>query len=469
MPFRTNDAAAWTRRRALIALGAAGLAGPARAQAPSPAAPAPNANLTPGPDGLVVLEAKPVAVRLRGPDGPETQAIGFNGLVPGPTLRVARGATFRARLVNACDVPLSLHWHGLRTSAAAAGAAGLSQQPVAPGASFETGLVARDSGFALYRPLVPGSTSRALEAGLAGAVIVAEASPPAVDADHVVLIDDWLLGENGALAPSPDAAAAAAGPGRLGNHLTVNGAATPLVLSARPGARVRLRIGSLANARILPLRFTGLRPTLIAIDGQPLVPFEPKEGQVLLTPFSRYDLIYDLPRDGRAVGIEAALGSALPLVRFEMSGEPAPAAAPLTPLPSNGLPDRLDLGRAQRVDMRIEGGAQPNGPTRPWTINGAPGRFDGPPLFRAATGSTVVVSFANRSAQPLVMHLHGHCARQLFNFDDGWDPFWLDTALVQPGRTLRLAFQAGEKGRWAIHDTVAERFDAGLHHWFEVT
>ena len=119
----------------------------------------------------------------------------------------------------------------------------------------------------------------------------------------------------------------------------------------------------------------------------------------------------------------------------------------------------------------IEGGpSAPNGPTKPWRLNGlgAGGPYSGKPLFTTKRGTTVTLSFINKTAIPHAMHVHGHHGRLLFTFDDGWDPFWVDTALVQPGRTARFVFLADNPGKWTLRSAMAELFDANLGGWFEV-
>jgi hypothetical protein len=56
----------------------------------------------------------------------------------------------------------------------------------------------------------------------------------------------------------------------------------------------------------------------------------------------------------------------------------------------------------------------------------------------------------------------------LHPYDDGWDPYFLDTLLVPEYRTVRIAFVAANPGKWLIASTNLERFDAGLWTWFEV-
>jgi FtsP/CotA-like multicopper oxidase with cupredoxin domain len=74
----------------------------------------------------------------------------------------------------------------------------------------------------------------------------------------------------------------------------------------------------------------------------------------------------------------------------------------------------------------------------------------------------------NESATPNVIHIHGHCFRALHPFDDGWEPYWLDTIIIPEGKTIRCAFLAGQPGQWLIGSTILERLDGGLSAWFEV-
>jgi FtsP/CotA-like multicopper oxidase with cupredoxin domain len=72
------------------------------------------------------------------------------------------------------------------------------------------------------------------------------------------------------------------------------------------------------------------------------------------------------------------------------------------------------------------------------------------PLFSVRRGRTVVLAFANRTEAARVVHVHGHSFRLLDRLDDGWKPFWLDTTLVPPGQTQRIAFVADNPGQWLI-------------------
>ena len=77
----------------------------------------------------------------------------------------------RLRLDNRTDKPLSLHWHGVRIRNAMDGVGGVTQPPVAPGASFTYAFTPPDAGTSLVRPLVVGGSSEPAGRGLSGLLV----------------------------------------------------------------------------------------------------------------------------------------------------------------------------------------------------------------------------------------------------------------------------------------------------------
>jgi FtsP/CotA-like multicopper oxidase with cupredoxin domain len=477
MPLQRNSV---PTRRVVIGGLTASLTSLAQAQ-PSPR-PAPSNEVA--ADAWRVLTAAPAKARLR-PDAPaETAVWAFDGQVPGPTLRVRHGEELRLRLANRTERPLSLHWHGVRNVNAMDGVGGLTQAPVAPGQSFDYRFTPPDAGTFLVRPLVIGGSSEPAERGLSALLVVEERQPPTADHDIALLLDDWRVGEDGTLAPFGDPLEAA-GAGRLGNWLTVNGAGAPHQIKVTPGARVRLRLANACNARSLRVRFDDIKAYVAAVDGQPTDTFEPLRSTLPLAPGSRYDVMFDAAANAGARGtVTALIGPGVPLVVFESEGAAVAAGRRGTPsanaaLPENkALPREIRLQRALRRDVVIQGGAKagPDGrpayggdPQRIWTINGAAGSAGAPPLFTVKRGSPVVLSLKNQTAFVQVVHVHGHVVRLLHVADDGWDPYWLDTVQVPDNRTLLIAFVADNPGKWALSSAVLERFDTGLWTWFEVT
>jgi FtsP/CotA-like multicopper oxidase with cupredoxin domain len=232
-------------------------------------------------------------------------------------------------------------------------------------------------------------------------LVVEERKPPAVDQEIEMLVDDWRLAEDGSLAPFGATPEAATG-GRLGTWLTVGGEAVPRPIAALPGARLRVRLANASNARVMPLRFEGVRAYVAAIDSVPTDTFEPLRATLPFPPGRRYDLIVEMPGEGEAAGrILAAIGPGVPLATLTPTGKTVigtrPPVTGIEERPS--LPAEIRLQNATRRDLILGGGARrgPDGqvryegdPTRIWTVNGVAGTPGMPPLMKVARGTPVV-------------------------------------------------------------------------------
>jgi FtsP/CotA-like multicopper oxidase with cupredoxin domain len=415
---------------------------------------------------LEEFTARAVSLKLR-PESGETEVWAFNGSLA-PIVRIRHGAELRLKLRNETALPLSLHFHGVRGPNVMDGVGGLTQEPVAPGQSYDYRFTPPDAGPFLIRPCVLGGCAEAQERGLSGMLIVEEANPPRVDRDLALLVDDWSLDDNGSLAPFEKSAETVPA-GRLGNWLSLNGKPTPQRIEAPPGGRLRLRLANACNARAMRLRFDGLKAYVIAIDGQPTSTFEPLRASLPFAPGTRYDLLVDLAPEAGATGaVTALLGDGLPLLEVVTAGEKRTALPAVAPLPANTkMPDAIKLQHATRKDVVIKG--DPKAPNVPWTMNGAAGQPNGAPLVKVKRGSPVVLTLTNQTGFMQPLHLHGHSVRLLHALDDGWEPYWLDTIQVPENKTVRIAFVADSPGKWLLASTVLERFDAGLWTWIEVT
>ena len=229
------------------------------------------------------------------------------------------------------------------------------------------------------------------------------------------------------------------------------------------------------------IRFDDLKVYVAAVDGQPTDTFEPLRATLPFSPGSRYDLLLDMPEAGAKGAITALLGPGVPLVaaradRRARGGRPAAdraLAAERAAAAGDPAAERRAPGRGRSPAAR--GAARTGSPSTPATRPGSgrstaqAGRPGMPPLATVPRGSVVVLAIVNQTPAVQPLHLHGHVFRLLHPFDDGWEPYWLDTLQVPENRTVRIAFVADNPGRWALSSTVLERFDTGLWTWFEVT
>jgi len=425
-------------------------------------------------DGVRRLEAAPASAPIAAPPAPATRLLCYNRAAPGPLLRLRKGEELKLRLVNGLEEGTTLSFPGLRAANAAAGVGGLTQPLVAPGAEFDIRFTPPDAGFNLYGPDAGGATARQIASGLFGPIVVEEASPPAADVEAIVVLADWRLDENGAIKDDFSDASVVRAAGRLGELLTANAAPAPLNLTAAPGARVRLRLANAATARIMSIGVAGLKPVIVAVDGQPSEPFEPLRNVFPMGPGARFELMFDMPhetgatvgfvlRGGEAAGIPGEVDR--PMVVFEARGEALAARSAIAGLPANPLlPREIGLERAKRVDLTIEGGGG-----APFRLNGASfSDWGAKPLFAVPRGAPVTLGFVNKTAFTQAMRLGGHVARLLHALDDGWEPYWRDSVLVAPGRTVHFAFVADNPGKWPLGSAIPEHRAAGVGGWFQV-
>ena len=178
------------------------------------------------------------------------------------------------RLRNKLPEPTTLSFPGLRAANASAGIGGLTQPPIAPGASLDIRFSPPDAGFNLYFPHAGAASGAQISSGLFGPIVVEEPSPPAVDLETIVVLSDWRLDPSGQIADLGQADLGR-GAGRIGAALTANSAPAPLPSTAAPGARVRLRLANAATARVMGIAIEGAKASIVAVDGQPSEAFEP--------------------------------------------------------------------------------------------------------------------------------------------------------------------------------------------------
>jgi len=370
----------------------------------------------------------------------------FSGDWPGPILRAKQGAPFEIEIDNRFDRPFSVHWQGVRLDNASDGAAGLCDTPIPPGARRTIRFVPPDAGTYIYRADTELLTDLPGLASLSGVLVVDEDAPRSIRQEVLaVSADPWRLA-------SPETGDAQAPRART----TVNGAAeTEIALAA--GERVLLRIGNIGVHSPQLLRFSGVMPSVVAIDGQPCPAFPPLRGRIVLPPGGRVDLEIVLAEGEGPFGIFDDFDRGRLLARI-VKAESA------TAVPEGGeaiaenprLPREIPLENAARASLAL----------------GSPGGGrTGPALLTVERGRTVVLAFQNNTGAVFAVHWHGHAARLLDAMDDGWKPWWHDSLIVPPNMTMRIALVADNPGRWAI-DAMPLAGSQGAEptaSWFEVT
>ena len=428
------------------------------------------------------LRAAPTTVDL---GGKSVQTWAFDGTVPGPEIRVTAGDELRVRLVNELPSPTSVHWHGLALRNDMDGVPGLTQDPVAPGGTFDYAFVVPHPGTYWFHPHVGVQLDTGLQAPL---IVDDPREPGGYDEEVVLVLDDWTDGWG----ESPDAIferLAREGMGMGGGamegmggmdmggmdmagmptaeqplgadsgdvvypaHL-INGRLpeAPVTISSAPGRRIRLRIINAGSDTAYRFAIGGHRFTVTHTDGFGVRPVE--VDTLVIGMGERYDVVVTagdgaFPIVAVPEGKEDAAGMAV--LRTASGQAPSPTARPaeltgrllsyrdLTPTEDAAL-DRREPDRELSLDLQMADGG------RRWLINGAAfGEHD--PLEISA-GERVRLTLRNHSMMFHPMHLHGHTFALAATSSPG---IRKDTINVLPMQTLSVDLQADNPGQWAMH------------------
>ncbi len=145
--------------------------------------------LTPqGPDNVIDLTIGKMPHNI---DGKRGGAIGINGTVPGPLIRLKEGQDVLLRVTNELDEDTSIHWHGILLPFQMDGVPGVSFDGIKPGETFEYRYPVRQNGTYWYH-----SHSKLQEQfGHYGPLIIdpADEDPVEYDREYPVVLSDWTF------------------------------------------------------------------------------------------------------------------------------------------------------------------------------------------------------------------------------------------------------------------------------------
>jgi spore coat protein A, manganese oxidase len=396
--------------------------------------------------------------------GDPTPIVGFDGVVPGPTIVATRGRSVQIQQSNDWTENLSIHNHGHKV---AASSDGHPTDYVAPGGSkLYTYPNDQNAGTYWYHDHAMDRTGPHVYQGLAGFYIIRD---PAQDAlglpsgayDIPLLIQDKNFNSDNSLSYEPDVFL-----GLLGDTAVVNGVATPYLDVGTRKYRFRLLNGSNARPLAVQLRVNGdstAQPfQVIASDGGLLQ--APVELTTLpIAPAERYDVVVDFG--------QYPVGTKLDFINGENAEAPAltellqfvvARSEPDSSVVPTSLADvqRHEPGEAvgtQQIVFAFDG--------EDWTLNGLtydPARSD----VTSKLDQVYIWSLVNESSLPHPFHKH----LSLFNIldIDGQPPpsflnGWKDTVMVPPGSTVRIAFKDETfSGTYVFHCHILEHEDHGM-------
>jgi FtsP/CotA-like multicopper oxidase with cupredoxin domain len=218
------------------------------------------------------------AVQWEYAPGQRVEAWTYNGVVPGPEIRVTEGDTVRVEVANRLAQSTSIHWHGLIVPNSMDGVPFITQPPIKPGASFTYEFTVRPGNAGSHMYHSHHNAAEQVTKGLLGAFIVEPRDPstrPAFDREYTLVLNDGPIG-----------------------GFTLNGKSFPATrpLAARLGERVLVRYMN-EGLMIHPMHLHGMPMTVIAQDGW-LLPQPYVCDTLNIAPGQRFDAIIEASEPG---------------------------------------------------------------------------------------------------------------------------------------------------------------------------
>ncbi|MGY2733370.1 copper resistance system multicopper oxidase [Sphingomonas sp. UYP23] len=323
-------------------------------------------------------------------DGRASKAIGINGTVPAPLIRLREGQTVRLNVINDLDEDSSIHWHGLLVPPQFDGVPGISFPGIKPRSSFLYEFPIRQNGTYWYH----SHSGLQEQLGHYGPIVIdpAGADPVQSDREHVIVLSDHsqlspatifrdmkvdpghfnyqrqtlaglLSGKDqplkdrvdwGKMRMDPTDISDATGPAYT---YLVNGHGprdnwTALFM---PGQRVRLRVINASSMTTFNVRIPGLKLSIVQADGQNVMPVEVDEFQIGVA--ETYDAIVT-PTDDRAYTLVGEAIDRSGLARATLAPRPGMAAEvpALRPRPLATMKDMgMDMSSMGGMDMSSGG------------------------------------------------------------------------------------------------------------------
>ena len=258
------------------------------------------------PDYEVTLTAEKAPIRLA--SGKTIDGWTFNGRSPGPELRVRQGDLVQVTLVNKdIDDGVTIHWHGLDVPNAEDGVAGVTQNAVAPGGRYVYRFRPEQVGTFWYH--THQDASKGIQQGLFGALVITAGAPRGQDLTLPVH--------------------------SFSGHVAIGINDRVSRRAVHPGTPVRLRLID-TNSSPARLRLSGMRASVVAIDGASIAPAQVPPGtEIEIGAGGRYDVAFRMPNG--VASVEVADSRAALVLSPDGRGEPA----------SRGVRPRLRPGRAR--------------------------------------------------------------------------------------------------------------------------
>jgi FtsP/CotA-like multicopper oxidase with cupredoxin domain len=417
----------------------------------------------------VTLRIAPVSLEI-GP-GKIIKTVGYNGSVPGPTLRFVEGKPVTVDVINETAVPEVVHWHGQQIASAVDGSMEEGTPEVPAHGRRRYRFTPRPAGTRWYHThvMAHADLARAGFSGQYGFAIVEPARHPGnYDQEVAIAAHHWepSLAHMG---PPDNGWEIAYQSATLNSKML--GAGEPL--RVREGQRVLFRFLNASATDEIRLAFPGHRFTVIAMDGNPLR--QSKEVDFLYLDIGeRIDALVEMNNPGVWVlgsvkDEERMMGMGMVVEYANKSGAPqwqspgnlgrGPWDYALfssdrpAPAPDHQIEMKFGKIPGNRVDFNH------------WTINGKSYPENG--RIRLERGKRYRLLFNNDTGDIHPLHLHRHTFEITQIGDKPMSGLMKDVISMARRSTAAIDFVADNPGLTLFHCHMQLHMDYGFMQLFD--
>lgn len=210
--------------------------------------------------------------------GEFVEAWTYNGVVPGPEIRVTEGDTARFIVTNELPQSTAIHWHGLVVPNDQDGVPFITQPPIKPGETYTYEFPIRKGNAGTHMYHSHSNSAYQVTMGLLGSFIVEPEDPasrPAFDREYTIVLNDGPIG-----------------------GFSLNGKSFPATqpLVAKQGEKILIRYMN-EGLMIHPMHLHGMPMTVTAADGY-LLPQPYMCDTINIAPGQRFETIVDATEVG---------------------------------------------------------------------------------------------------------------------------------------------------------------------------
>ncbi|TDO26361.1 multicopper oxidase family protein [Sediminibacterium goheungense] len=442
--------------------------------------------------------------------GKEKRAIAVNGQIPMPTLSFTEGDTAEIHVHNLLKEETSLHWHGLFLPNKEDGVPNLTQMPIKPGTTHiyrfpiiqhGTHWYHSHSGLqeqiGMYGSMILNKRSADIEKrkdvdGLPTVpLILSEWTNYKPDNVHRMLHNatDWFALKKNAVQSYGEAIGAGHFKTKLRNEwkrmlamdvsdvyydkILMNGKPESVIDTVdgkklKAGDKVRLRISNGAASSYFWLRYAGGKITVVANDGNDVVPVE--VDRLIIAVSETYDIVLNIPAEGTAYELLATTEDRTNSASVYIGSGIKQLISPLPRLKyfegmkmmndmmkMNGDLDDMGMNMSlNQMDMNVVMYPEITGEVKPKQKEDDPNRYNANALSDIVTLNYAMLKAPEKTTLPdvpvkvLQFELTGNMNRYVWSMNNKVVSE-TDKILVKKGENLRLLIYNGSMMRHPMH------------------